>query len=93
MGEEKYTRVQVAQLKARLSEHLRVVRSGRTVMVVNRDQPVALLTPPPGKGPSLTLRLPDPDSPVLSEMTLPPALDPPLGQDIVDVLLRERTDR
>jgi antitoxin (DNA-binding transcriptional repressor) of toxin-antitoxin stability system len=93
MREEKYTRVQVAQLKARLSEHLRVVRSGRTVMVLNRDLPVALLTPPPGTGPSLTLRRPDPDSPVLSKMTLPPVLDPPLDQDIVDLLLQERADR
>ena len=34
-------KVGVAALKARLSEYLREVRRGRTVIVVDRDTPIA----------------------------------------------------
>jgi prevent-host-death family protein len=37
--------VGIADLKARLSEHLRAVRRGRTVTVVDRQTPVARLVP------------------------------------------------
>ena len=37
--------VGVKQLKARLSEYLRVVRSGETVLVTDRDEVVAELRP------------------------------------------------
>ncbi len=37
--------VGIADLKARLSEHLRLVRKGRTLTVVDRDTPVARLVP------------------------------------------------
>ena len=37
--------VGIAQLKARLSEHLRAVRKGRTVTVLDRDTPVARIVP------------------------------------------------
>jgi prevent-host-death family protein len=37
--------VGIADLKARLSEHLRMVRRGRTLTVVDRDRPVAVLSP------------------------------------------------
>jgi antitoxin (DNA-binding transcriptional repressor) of toxin-antitoxin stability system len=37
--------VGVKQLKARLSEYLRVVRSGKTVLVTDRDEVVAELRP------------------------------------------------
>jgi prevent-host-death family protein len=39
------TRVGIADLKARLSAHLRAVRKGRTLTVMDRDRPVARLTP------------------------------------------------
>lgn len=35
----------IAELKARLSEHLRAVRKGRTVTVLDRDTPVARIVP------------------------------------------------
>lgn len=38
-------RVGIADLKAHLSEHLRAVRKGRTVTVLDRDAPVARLVP------------------------------------------------
>lgn len=39
--------VGVKQLKARLSEYLRLVRAGETVVVTDRDQVVAELRPAP----------------------------------------------
>jgi prevent-host-death family protein len=39
------TRVGVAELKARLSEHLRAVRKGRRITVVDRSTPIAELVP------------------------------------------------
>jgi prevent-host-death family protein len=37
--------VRIADLKARLSEHLRAVRKGRTLTVLDRDTPVARIVP------------------------------------------------
>ena len=37
--------VRIADLKARLSEHLRVVRNGGTLTVLDRDTPVARIVP------------------------------------------------
>jgi antitoxin (DNA-binding transcriptional repressor) of toxin-antitoxin stability system len=37
--------VRIAELKARLSEHLRAVRNGRTLTVLDRDTPVARIVP------------------------------------------------
>ena len=38
-------KVGIAALKARLSEHLRAVRKGRTITVLDRDTPVARIVP------------------------------------------------
>lgn len=35
----------VAQLKAHLSEHLKAVRRGRTITVLDRDTPIARIVP------------------------------------------------
>jgi antitoxin (DNA-binding transcriptional repressor) of toxin-antitoxin stability system len=37
--------VRIADLKARLSEHLRSVRSGSTLTVLDRDTPIARIVP------------------------------------------------
>jgi antitoxin (DNA-binding transcriptional repressor) of toxin-antitoxin stability system len=39
------SRVGIADLKAHLSEHLRTVRSGRTLTVFDRETPVAQIVP------------------------------------------------
>jgi antitoxin (DNA-binding transcriptional repressor) of toxin-antitoxin stability system len=39
------TTVRIGELKARLSEHLRSVRKGRTLTVLDRDTPVARIIP------------------------------------------------
>ena len=40
----------IADLKARLSEHLKAVRKGRTVTVMDRDTPVAKIVPYEAEG-------------------------------------------
>jgi antitoxin (DNA-binding transcriptional repressor) of toxin-antitoxin stability system len=37
--------VRIAELKARLSEHLRTVRNGGTLTVLDRDTPIARIVP------------------------------------------------
>ena len=37
--------VRIAELKARLSEHLRAVRNGGTLTVLDRDTPIARIVP------------------------------------------------
>jgi antitoxin (DNA-binding transcriptional repressor) of toxin-antitoxin stability system len=37
--------VGIAELKARLSEHLKLVRKGRTLTVLDRDTPIARIVP------------------------------------------------
>jgi antitoxin (DNA-binding transcriptional repressor) of toxin-antitoxin stability system len=39
------TPVRIADLKARLSAHLRAVRKGRTLTVFDRDTPIAQIVP------------------------------------------------
>lgn len=39
------THVRIADLKARLSKHLRSVRNGSTITVLDRDTPVARIVP------------------------------------------------
>jgi prevent-host-death family protein len=38
-------RIGIADLKARLSEHLRAVRKGRTLTIFDRDTPIAQIVP------------------------------------------------
>jgi prevent-host-death family protein len=42
---EVMTKVGIADLKARLSEHLRNVRNGQSVTVLDRHTPVAMIVP------------------------------------------------
>jgi len=80
-------RVGIADLKAHLSQHLRRVRSGTALMVVDRGTPVAKLVPfTPGLE-RLVIRPPAEPAP-LAEIPLPPPLE---GlPDIVMLLLQER---
>ena len=79
--------VGIAELKARLSHHLRAVRQGNTVTIMDRNQPIATIVPH-RRDASFQVRKPAPDAPRLQEITLPPPLD--LDLDIVDLLLAER---
>jgi prevent-host-death family protein len=80
-------RVRIADLKARLSEYLRAVKSGETIAVLDRDTPVAQIVPIHNR-PALRIRKPAPGSPPLHKIPIPngKALD----IDVVALLLEER---
>lgn len=84
------TRTGVADLKARLSEHLRAVRRGEEITVMDRDTPVARIVPYATSG-ALRVREPGTRYGKPSEVALPPKVR--IRGDVVDVLLEERRDR
>ena len=81
------SKVGIADLKARLSEHLRRVRSGRTLTVLDRDTPIAQIVPydPPQ---SLAMRRATRKP---SELRLPPPPSKPT--DSLALLLQDRESR
>ena len=80
--------VRIADLKSRLSEHLRKVRRGGSLTVLDRDTPIARIVPYEGDGALLKVRSPLPDAPKLQRVPLPPPLR--LHKDIVKFLMEER---
>ena len=79
--------VRVAELKARLSEYLRLVRKGHPVIVMDRETPIARIVPIEPKGIGLSTRKPTSPLPFW-KIPRPP---PYRGKvDIVEVLLEER---
>jgi antitoxin (DNA-binding transcriptional repressor) of toxin-antitoxin stability system len=82
--------IRIADLKSRLSEHLRTVRSGRSLTILDRDTPIARIVPW-GREDPLELRKPRPGAPKPSKVRLPAALAH--RRDIVDYLLEERQER
>ena len=80
-------RIRIAELKARLSEHLRYVREGHEVTVMDRDSPVARIVPfnAPGILPS---RPPAVDAEPPGQLSFPAPLLPQV--DPVEHLLEER---
>lgn len=80
--------VRIADLKSHLSAHLRKVRAGRTITVLDRDTPIARIVPYDEHGAPLNLRTPRPKAPTLREVRLPPPLR--LRGDILELLLKER---
>lgn len=80
--------VRVAGLRCRLSLHLRKVRAGRSITVLDRSTPIARIVPYEEEGASLTVRHPLPGAPLLKQSSLPLPLK--LRRDIVALLLEER---
>lgn len=80
-------RVGIADLKARLSEHLRAVRRGETIAVCDRDTPIAHLVPVQDRA-ALRIRKPAPGAPALNRVSLPKPAK--LNVDVVALLLEER---
>ena len=83
--------VRIADLKARLSEHLRAVRRGETITVLDRDTPVARIVPLDANSDALVAQRPRRRYARLADVPLSPPMRLPF--DIVDVLLEERGDR
>ena len=84
---ERMKEVRIAELKARLSEYIRAVRSGETISVLDRETPVAQLVPVRERV-ALRVRKPASGTPVPGRVRLPKPLK--LELDIVDLLLEER---
>jgi prevent-host-death family protein len=79
--------VRIAELKARLSEYLRAVRSGETIAVLDRDTPVAHIVPVRERS-ALRIRKPAPGTPRPNRVPLPKPLK--LNVDVVELLMEER---
>jgi antitoxin (DNA-binding transcriptional repressor) of toxin-antitoxin stability system len=80
--------IRIADLKSRLSEHLRKVRGGRSLIILDRDTPIARIVPwKAGEG-TLKLRPALPGAPKLQRVPMPPPLK--LRVDIVKLLMEER---
>ena len=79
--------VRIAELKAHLSEYLRGVRRGESLILMDRDTAIARIVPFDGEL-GLVVR---PAHGSFHDVTLPPPLDLPI--DAVDVLLEDRAGR
>jgi prevent-host-death family protein len=80
--------VRIADLKAHLSEHLRAVRRGRTLTVLDRDRPIARIVPCDTERRLLTVRSPRAGAVPLARVPLPPPLR--VKVNILALLAEER---
>ena len=82
------TKVGIAQLKAHLSRYVRSIRRGETVVVLDRNEPVARIVPFERDETMLPIR--PPLKPLHDFIPLPPVLTP---VDSLSALLEERRER
>lgn len=82
-------RIRIADLKARLSEHLRSVRGGEVITVLDRETPVARIVPHREGEPLLAVRSRRPAA-SLKSLRLPPPLK--IDVDPVQLLLQDRRE-
>ncbi|MDZ4803668.1 MAG: type II toxin-antitoxin system prevent-host-death family antitoxin [Candidatus Eisenbacteria bacterium] len=86
-------RIGIAGLKARLSEHLKKVRNGETVIVMDRDRPVAQIVPYDHDGlpNDLIVDPPKVKYRTLGDIPKPPPIE--FTGNILELLAEERADR
>jgi antitoxin (DNA-binding transcriptional repressor) of toxin-antitoxin stability system len=80
--------VRIADLKARLCEHLRGVRRGQSLNILERETPIARILPYSNDEAKILIRHPLRHSSELRKMPLPPPLK--VDVDIVSLLIEER---
>ena len=80
-------RIRIADLKARLSEHIRYVKRGHTLTVLDRDTPVAQLVPVDSQS-GLTVRHAAGVAKSVADVPLPPPLK--LAADPLESLFADR---
>jgi antitoxin (DNA-binding transcriptional repressor) of toxin-antitoxin stability system len=80
--------VKIASLKAQLSRHLREVRAGQIVTVLDREQPVARLVPIDDVDDVVVTR-PAANAPPIGRVRIPPSRKR-LAIDVVGLLVKDR---
>ena len=78
--------ISISAFKARISEKLRKVRGGESVIIADRDTPIALVSPIAALA-ELELRRPS------SPRFAPPPAPPPIPHDPLEYLLAQRAER
>jgi prevent-host-death family protein len=81
------SRVKIADLKAHLSQHLRGVRRGRPVTVLDRETPIARIIPIDADAPLEVRRA------TRRPQDVAPAPPPTTPTDSLSVLLQDRASR
>ncbi len=81
-------KVKVGELKAKLSAYLRRVRQGESVVVMNRDIPVARIVPETDRPNALAVR--EPRGKHLRPRDVPLPRLPKISTDVVKLLLDDR---
>jgi antitoxin (DNA-binding transcriptional repressor) of toxin-antitoxin stability system len=79
--------VRIAELKAKLSEFLRLVQGGESIAVLDRNTAIAQILPI-RHGLGLKIRKPAVGSPAPNKVSLPKASQ--LNVDVLELLLEER---
>jgi prevent-host-death family protein len=79
--------VRIAELKSKLSEFLRAVRSGESITVLDRNTSIAQIVPM-AERPGIRIRRPVTGSPPPNKVALPKPAN--VGSDILKLLLEER---
>jgi prevent-host-death family protein len=82
--------VRIAGLKSRLSQHLRDVRAGETLTVLDRNTPIARIVPIDSMD-DIVITKPAPGAPPLAKVKLPKV--PKIDVDVVALLLEDRRRR
>ena len=82
--------VKIAELKNRLSEHLRAVENGAEVVVMDRNRAIARIVPLPPRGPHVRLIQPTQGFPAIRDRRRTRAGWPVSSTEL---LLEERHDR
>lgn len=83
-------RVKIAELKDRLSQHLRAVERGAEIEVTDRNRPIARLVPVPQRAPEVRLVAPRRRFADVRDRPCRPARWP---LDAVELLLEDRRKR
>lgn len=83
-------RVKIAELKDRLSQHLRAVEAGARIVVTDRDRPIAMIVPMPPAGRQADIVPPARDFVAVRDADRPRIA---LRTSSTELLLQERRER
>jgi antitoxin (DNA-binding transcriptional repressor) of toxin-antitoxin stability system len=82
--------VKIAELKRQLSRHLRDVRRGESLVVLDRETPIARVLPFDARD-DVAITLPVTSAPPVGKLKMP--VPPRIDRDVVELLLADRRRR